>query len=422
MRRVLLLLCTSLAQDSAAQTGDSAPAPRVSWYAKPGWGLGNCAASGEGNNTAWLAANRRAVTALQPNYGCFQIADDGAFSLDIAPPHPRMLDSSGRSLCGPPYFTPTMGDLGHLIEVIPGGSISAVALRSGAWRHQNAVEAAVNATLSHGWAGLEVDDEFCCDGNGLPEAEIENWIGFVANLSAALSRVGKRLHVDVNSYPWMDLSGPSHIAALMGTRHSLALPPLLCDMSTYWSPGAAGPHNHKLNVTGLLHLGVPLDQISLGMGLVEDLNHENASCTSCRGRTPSLPCPQMKSGTCGSCSGCFNYGWTESSLRTFVAAAEAAGIRSLSVYRQDLMPAKGTQAKIPPWFIEILASFLASSLAPQVHSFGYAKQLNKATSTLKSDDQIANTAHTTAVSDGIVNYNPLRGLSPLPKLHFAYPV
>ena len=347
----------------ASKSDDAAPPRRrVSWYAKAGFGFGDRAASGEGSNSQWLAANRRAVTALQPAYGCYQIADDGAFSLDIPPPHPRMLDSSGRSLCGPPYFSPTMGGPGPPVDIIPGGSISAAALRSGAWRRQSAVEAAVNATLRHGWAGLEVDDELCCDGSGLTEAEIENWVDFVGNLSAALSRVGKRLQVDVNSYPWEDLSGPSHIAALagLGKRHSLALPPLLMDMSTYWAPGAAGPHSHERNVSGLLRLGIPREQISLGIGLVEDVGHENASCTSCRGRTPSVPCPQLKSGVCGACSGCFNYGWTEGTLRAFVGAAQAAGIRSLDIYRQDLIPAAGTRTKIPPWFVSIMAEFLGA--------------------------------------------------------------
>jgi hypothetical protein len=255
-----------------------------------------------------------------------------------------------------------MGGPGPPVDIIPGGSISAAALRSGAWRRQSAVEAAVNATLRHGWAGLEVDDELCCDGSGLTEAEIENWVDFVGNLSAALSRVGKRLQVDVNSYPWEDLSGPSHIAALagLGKRHSLALPPLLMDMSTYWAPGAAGPHSHERNVSGLLRLGIPREQISLGIGLVEDVGHENASCTSCRGRTPSVPCPQLKSGVCGACSGCFNYGWTEGTLRAFVGAAQAAGIRSLDIYRQDLIPAAGTRTKIPPWFVSIMAEFLGA--------------------------------------------------------------
>jgi hypothetical protein len=90
----------------ASKSDDAAPPRRrVSWYAKAGFGFGDRAASGEGSNSQWLAANRRAVTALQPAYGCYQIADDGAFSLDIPPPHPRMLDSSGRSLCGPPLLT-----------------------------------------------------------------------------------------------------------------------------------------------------------------------------------------------------------------------------------------------------------------------------------------------------------------------------
>ena len=350
---------------TASKSDDPAPR-RVSWYAKAGTGFGDRAASGEGNNSEWLAANRRAITALQPSYGCFEIADDGAFSLNTPPPHPRMLDSSGRSLCGPPYFSPTMGGPGPPVDIVPGGGISAAALRSGSWRRQNAVEAAVNATLVHGWAGLEVDDEFCCDGDGLTEAEIENWLDFVGNLSAALSRVGKRLQVDVNSYPWMDLSGPSHIAALagLGKRHSLAHPPLLMDMSTYWAPGAAGPHSHVRNVTGLLRLGVPLEQVSLGIGLVEDVGHENASCTSCRGHTPSVPCPQIKSGECGNCSGCFNYGWTEASLRAFVGAAQAAGIRSLDIYRQDLISAAGTRTKIPPWFVSIMAEFLDAPSRP----------------------------------------------------------
>eukprot|EP01052_Picozoa_sp_SAG31_P055305 SAG31_NODE_15198_length_766_cov_0.829085_1_plen_189_part_10 len=189
-----------------------------------------------------------------------------------------MLDPSGRSLCGPPYFSPGMGGASRTIEVLPGGGISAAALRSGAWQHQHAIEAAVNATIDHDWAGLEVDDEFCCDGHGLTGAEINGWIDFVSSLSAALSRVGKRLQVDVNSYPWMDLSGPSHVLALSqaGRNRSLAFPPLLMDMSTYWAPGSAGPHNHERNVSGLVRLGVPLDQISLGIGLVEDVGHENA--------------------------------------------------------------------------------------------------------------------------------------------------
>jgi len=131
-------------------------------------------------------------------------------------------------------------------------------------------------------------------------------------------------------------------------------------MSTYWAPGAAGPHSHERNVSGLLRLGIPREQISLGIGLVEDVGHENASCTSCRGRTPSVPCPQLKSGVCGACSGCFNYGWTEGTLRAFVGAAQAAGIRSLDIYRQDLIPAAGTRTKIPPWFVSIMAEFLGA--------------------------------------------------------------
>eukprot|EP01052_Picozoa_sp_SAG31_P075403 SAG31_NODE_34594_length_331_cov_0.991379_1_plen_76_part_10 len=54
-------------------------------------------------------------------------------------------------------------------------------------------------------------------------------------------------------------------------------------------------------------------------------------------------------------------GWTKSSLNQFVVAAAAAGIRSLTIYRQDLKPAAGTQTKIPPWFLDICASFLAGN-------------------------------------------------------------
>lgn len=342
--------------------------PSRYWYAKAGEGLGDRASRGEGNNSAWLVANRRAITALQPNYGCFYIQDDGTFTLDIPPPHPRMLDSSGRSLCGPPYFSPLMAGA-PAIEIVPGGSISAAALRSGAWQRQHAVRAAVDAAIAHHWAGIELDDEFCCDGDGLTAVEIESWISFVGNLSAALSAVGKRLHVDVNSYPWMDLSGPHHVAALagVGRKEMIAMPPLLTDMSTYWAPGAAGPHSHVCNVSGLARLGVPLPQISLGIGLVEDFGHENASCSSCRGHASSVSCPQIKSGTCGNCVGCFNYGWTEPSLRAFVTAAVAAGVESLSIYRQDLTPANGTRTKIPPWFVEILADFLAGRNASVAH-------------------------------------------------------
>eukprot|EP01044_Picomonas_judraskeda_P022729 COSAG03_NODE_5754_length_1182_cov_1.416436_1_plen_289_part_00 len=202
LRLLLLGSATSHWPTNDSSTNDSAvrlSGRRVSWYAKAGKGLGNRASRGQCNNSEWLAANRRAVTALQPNYGCYFIQDDGAFTLDIPPPHPRMLDASGRSLCGPPYFSPLMAGAPE-IEVIPGGSISAAALRSRAWERQHAIEAAVNATVAHRWAGLEIDDEFCCDNDGLTGPEIESWIDFVGNLSVALSTVGKRLHVDVNSY------------------------------------------------------------------------------------------------------------------------------------------------------------------------------------------------------------------------------
>eukprot|EP01050_Picozoa_sp_SAG11_P003382 SAG11_NODE_190_length_12980_cov_11.633802_7_plen_557_part_00 len=313
----------------------------------------------------WLANNRRAITGLRPAYGCFIIQDDVSFTLGPPPPHPKMLDSENRSICGPPYFTSDMGGGGGPpIQIIAGGGITATALLSGAWLWQDAVGAAVNASLAHGWEGLEIDDEFCCDAHGYNQQLVNQWISFVGNLSGALSHVGKRLHVDVNSYPYMDISGPHHIPAIagLGRRSHLANPPILMDMSTYWAPGAAGPHTHTRNVSGLQALGVPLSQISLGIGMVEERGHENASCTSCHGVASSLDCGQMKSQTCGNCGGCMNYGWSGSSLRSFVQDALAAGISKLLVYRQDLFHAPMTTSKVPPWFLDTMADFINSPL------------------------------------------------------------
>jgi hypothetical protein len=176
----------------------------------------------------------------------------------------------------------------------------------------------------------------------------------VGNLSLGLRAVNASLVVDVASDWRGDVVGPEYIPQFAAARGA----PRLLDMATYYGPvggmqfGKPYPRTIKglgKKLSTLLSLVPSLTQVTTGIGLQSAPGHLNSSC----GAWPQ--CANLTDPACGCC----DYGWTQPTLREFLALVEAAGVQELFVWRQDMTPPPGTSASIPQWFIDEMAGFLA---------------------------------------------------------------
>lgn len=193
--RASMLIVTTLAmlRSTLAVNTTLAQARSVTWFTT-GSGV---ARSVDGlNNTEWAKAHGTALSGYTVGFGCWGVSDD-----------------SLRFTTKPGCFSHIVVDPTLRLPVIPVGAVSdatLLALSRNASAMQSMASGAVAATKAAGWAGLQVDNEDCCDGKygvALPNA----YADFIGNMTAAMKTAGLRFEVDVDIWWPGDLVGPLHV-------------------------------------------------------------------------------------------------------------------------------------------------------------------------------------------------------------------
>ena len=279
------------------------------------------------------------------------------------------------------------------LGVSPLGDVSNLALMNRSWQSGGAVASAVQWAVKYNLSALVVDNEtpqsnctctshavcHCAGPRGKGKGDLPGrFADFMAAMQAALGKVGKRVLVDISSRWGGDIVGPSHLRAYAATGAHFM------DMESYYGPG--DPHANQFGrpeprtmadmqviLDGLV-AAIPRSQIAVAVGTVEQPGptHANASCgfgtirqhngnVCCSVWSPSvmrLSVYLFAADAKDRSVACCNYGWNQTTLREFLRRVDAAGIKEVDVWREDLEPPKGQITAIPDWFADELATYL----------------------------------------------------------------
>eukprot|EP01051_Picozoa_sp_SAG22_P007016 SAG22_NODE_479_length_9968_cov_43.841524_1_plen_683_part_00 len=323
------------------------------------------------NNTKWAVAHHASLTGFSPCCGCFSIFPDpnvttrlrfglGRTDKPVAPGATPPIDAV--TGCGPPSFgDATQVRLG--LETIPCGGVDMGS--DTVTDFSLAVNDAVAAAVAHGFSGYFLDDEaemqhLPCPAPAAPgTCTVLRYSWFIGNLSAALTKAGKRLAVAVGDWGGGMIDGPPNIAIYAKAAPAATM----YDMSTYFPSMATGPAITR--VQSMIQQGVPVQQVALGLGMPPLAGHANASCSNCGAACGPKPWHGGNSqDPNGKCCGCWDYNWNQTEMRAFLQAASAANISEIYVPRPLSVP-PGTTNGAPQWFLDELALYLSSDLPPQ---------------------------------------------------------